>query len=134
MSDILLLAGVALCLLSVLAAIYSLARTEAPRGAAISLVLGIALLIGGAWLDDRPFGIEAIRESGQRLVDGDIALGTDPVTAPDPAPEAETAPEAEAGGEPAAEAETGAETETETGTETGTEVEADAEAEAPASQ
>lgn len=89
MSDILLLAGIALCLFSVLAAIYSLARTEPPRGAAISLVLGIALLIGGAWLDDRPFGVEAIRESGQRLLDGDIGLSPDTVTAPPPEVEAE---------------------------------------------
>ena len=85
MSDILLLAGIALCLLSVLAAVYALARTEAPRAAAIALVLGILFLIGGAWLDDRPFGIESIRESGERLVNGDIGLGVDTVTAPPPA-------------------------------------------------
>ena len=102
MSDILLLAGVALCLLSVLAAVFALARTEPPRGAAIALVLGIICLIGGAWLDDRPFGIETIRESGARLVNGDIGLGTDPVTAPAPTesaaePTSDPAPTAEPG-------------------------------------
>lgn len=77
MSDILLLAGVVLCLLSVPVAIVSLARTEPPRGAAISLVLGLLLLVAGAWLDNRPFGIESIRESGQRLLDGNIRLDAD---------------------------------------------------------
>ena len=98
MIDILLLAGVALCVLSVLAAILSVARTRAPRGAALLLVLGIALGFAGAWLDQRPFGVESLEESWDRLVKGEIALA--PAPAPAPAPEA-AAPAAEA---PAAEA------------------------------
>lgn len=94
MIDILFLAGVALCVLSVLLAIVSVARTRAPRGAAIALVLGLVLVFAGAWLDPRPFGVAALKESWQRLLDGQITLGTDPVSAPAPeaAAPAETAP------------------------------------------
>ncbi|WP_199259176.1 hypothetical protein, partial [Paracoccus binzhouensis] len=90
MIDILLLAGVALCALSVLMAVVSVARTRAPRGAAIALVLGLVLAFAGAWLDQRPFGVAALKESWQRLANGQVSLGSDPVTAP--APEAEEAP------------------------------------------
>jgi len=93
MIDILFLAGVALCVLSVLLAIVSVARTRAPRGAAIALVLGLVLVFAGAWLDPRPFGVAALKESWQRLLDGQITLGTDPVSAPAPeAAPAEPAP------------------------------------------
>lgn len=95
MIDILLLAGVALCVLSVLLAIVSVVRTRAPRGAAILLVLGIALAFAGTWLDQRPFGIPALQESWQRLLNGQVSLGTDPVTAPAPEAAAPATPEAE---------------------------------------
>lgn len=105
MIDILLLAGVALCALSVLLAILSVARTQAPRGAAILLVLGIVLLLAGGWLDQRPFGIQSLQESWQRLVNGEVTTGTDPVTAPAPEAPAEEAPAGEAAPEtPAVEA------------------------------
>ncbi|WP_240540186.1 hypothetical protein [Paracoccus sp. pheM1] len=108
MIDILLLAGVALCVLSVLMAIVSVARTQAPRGAAILLVLGLAMLLAGGWLDQRPFGVQSLQESWQRLVNGQVTTGTDPVTAPAPeapaeAPPAET-PAADAPATPAVEA------------------------------
>lgn len=96
MIDILLLAGVALCVLSVLLAIVSVVRTRAPRGAAILLVLGIALAFAGTWLDQRPFGIPALQESWQRLLNGQVSLSTDPVTAPAPEAAAPAAPEAAA--------------------------------------
>jgi hypothetical protein len=92
MIDILLLAGVALCVLSVLMAIVSVARTQAPRGAAILLVLGLAMLLAGGWLDQRPFGVQSLQESWQRLVNGQVTTGTDPVTAPAPEAPAEAAP------------------------------------------
>lgn len=105
MIDILLLAGVALCALSVLLAILSVARTQAPRGAAILLVLGIVLLLAGGWLDQRPFGIQSLQESWQRLVNGEVTTGTDPVAAPAPEAPAEEAPAGEAAPEtPAVEA------------------------------
>ncbi|MEF9600796.1 hypothetical protein O4J55_00190 [Paracoccus sp. PXZ] len=90
MIDILLLAGVALCVLSVLLAIVSVARTQAPRGAAILLVLGIVLLLVGGWRDQRPFGLQSLEESWQRLVNGEVTMGTDPVTAPAPEAPVET--------------------------------------------
>ncbi|WJS83238.1 hypothetical protein [Paracoccus sp. TOH] len=86
MIDILLLAGVALCALSVLTAIVSVVRTRAPRGAAILLVLGLVLAFAGSWLDQRPFGVAALKESWQRLLRGEVSLGSDPVTAPAPTP------------------------------------------------
>jgi len=90
MTDILLLAGLALCVLSVLMAIVSVARIQAPRGAAILLVLGIALLLAGSWLDQRPFGIRAVQESWRRLVRGEV---TDPVPAASPDAPAGTVPD-----------------------------------------
>jgi hypothetical protein len=84
MIDILLLAGLTLCVLSVLLAIVSVARTHAPRGAAIALVLGLVLAFAGAWLDQRPFGPAALQESWQRLAEGRITLSADPVTATAP--------------------------------------------------
>ncbi|RCW81003.1 hypothetical protein [Paracoccus lutimaris] len=85
MSDILLLVGAALCALSVLMAIASVLRTQPPRAAAIALVLGIVLMFGGATLAQEPFGIETLTGAGQRLIDGQISLGTDTVSAPPPA-------------------------------------------------
>nr|WP_010398740.1 hypothetical protein [Paracoccus sp. TRP] len=102
MIDILLLAGVALCALSVLLAIISVARTQAPRGAAVLLVLGIVLLLVGGWRDDRPFGLETLKESWQRLVKGEVSLSTDPVTAPAPAEPAATEAVQEPAEQPAA--------------------------------
>ena len=102
MIDILLLAGVALCVLSVLAAIISVARTRAPRGAALLLVLGIALGFAGAWLDQRPFGVESLEESWDRLVKGEIALAPAPAAeAPAAEAPAAEAPAAEPAAEPA---------------------------------
>ncbi|SMG51101.1 hypothetical protein [Paracoccus sp. J56] len=102
MIDILLLAGVALCALSVLLAIISVARTQAPRGAAVLLVLGIVLLLVGGWRDDRPFGLETLKESWQRLMKGEVSLSTDPVTAPAPAEPAATEAVQEPAEQPAA--------------------------------
>ena len=44
MSDLLLLGGIALCLLSVIVAVVQLLRTQPPRAAAILLVLGISAI------------------------------------------------------------------------------------------
>ncbi|MDP5307160.1 hypothetical protein [Paracoccus spongiarum] len=55
MTDYLLLAGVALCLISVVAAIVQLIRLQPPRGAAIMLILGIAAIFASAYLDPDPF-------------------------------------------------------------------------------
>lgn len=83
MIDILLLAGVALCALSVLLAIIALLRTEAPRAAAIALVLGLVLMLGGTALDDRSLGLNTLAQSWSRLIGGE-SLGTNTVSAPQP--------------------------------------------------
>ena len=98
MSDVLLLAGMALCALSVLMAVISVLRMQAPRGAAITLILGILLMFGGAKLSPEPFGVTSLTGAGQRLIDGQIRLGGNPASAPAPAGTmpAETAPAAAA--------------------------------------
>ena len=93
MSDVLLLAGMALCALSVLMAVISVLRMQAPRGAAITLILGILLMFGGAKLSPEPFGVTSLTGAGQRLIDGQIRLGGNPASAPAPD---ETAPAAAA--------------------------------------
>lgn len=50
MTDFLFLAGVALCVLSILAALIQLLRTEPPRAGAILLVLGIAGILASAMM------------------------------------------------------------------------------------
>ena len=55
MSDLLLLAGVALCLLSVVLAVVQLLQTQPPRTAILALLGGIVLLFAGAWMDPEPF-------------------------------------------------------------------------------
>lgn len=55
MSDLLLLAGVALCLLSVVLAVVQLLQTQPPRAAILALLGGIVLLFAGAWMDPEPF-------------------------------------------------------------------------------
>ncbi|SNR52649.1 hypothetical protein EYF88_12150 [Paracoccus sediminis] len=68
MSDLLLLGGVALCLLSVIAAVVQLLRTQPPRAAAILLVLGIAAIFAGVYLADQPFALDQIPQAWDRLV------------------------------------------------------------------
>ncbi|RJL01878.1 hypothetical protein D3P06_11890 [Paracoccus aestuarii] len=60
MSDVLLLAGVALCLLSLVLAVVQLLQTQPPRAAALALVAGIFLLFVGAWTNPQPFGPDTI--------------------------------------------------------------------------
>ncbi|WP_423207868.1 hypothetical protein [Paracoccus yeei] len=110
MIDLLLLAGVALCALSVVMAVVSVARTRAPRGAALALVLGIVALFAASWLDERPIGWRSVCDAWERLVSGK-SFGADPVlppaepaaepTAEPAAPVAEPAPAPEPAPEPA---------------------------------
>ncbi|SMO76249.1 hypothetical protein [Paracoccus laeviglucosivorans] len=102
MIDLLLLAGIALCAISVIMAIVSVARTEAPRGAALALVLGIVALFATTLLDQRPLGLESVTQSWQRLIGGEsfgadtsvtappavVGQGTDAPAASEPAPQA----------------------------------------------
>ena len=110
MIDLLLLAGVALCALSVVMAVVSVARTRAPRGAALALGLGIVALFAASWLDERPIGWRSVCDAWERLVSGK-SFGADPVlppaepaaepTAEPAAPVAEPAPAPEPAPEPA---------------------------------
>ena len=103
MIDILLLAGVALCALSVLLAILALARTQAPRGAAIALVLGLLVLLGVNVVDHRPLSLNSLAQSWSRVTSGNLATPAPEAAAP----VAETpVPAAEAPANPAAPAAT----------------------------
>lgn len=82
MIDLLLLAGIALCAVSVVMAIVSVARTQAPRGAALALVLGIVALFATVLLDTRPLGLGSVAQSWQRLVSGQSFGTQTSVTAP----------------------------------------------------
>lgn len=55
MTDYLLLAGVALCLISVVAAVVQLLQTQPPRAAVITLIIGIVAIFAAAYLDPEPF-------------------------------------------------------------------------------
>lgn len=67
MQDILMLAGLALCALSVIVGVVQLMRTEPPRSAAILLVLGVAALFGSAWLGGQMPSVEAVTGAVARL-------------------------------------------------------------------
>ncbi|WP_111557805.1 hypothetical protein [Paracoccus sediminilitoris] len=54
-ADLLLLAGIALCALSLVLAVVQLARTQAPRAAILTFMAGIVVLVSGASVDPDPF-------------------------------------------------------------------------------
>ncbi|HIC66102.1 MAG: hypothetical protein ACU0DB_09035 [Paracoccus sp. (in: a-proteobacteria)] len=55
MSDYLLLAGVALGLVSILLAVVQLVQATPPRAAVITLILGIVAIFAAAYLNPEPF-------------------------------------------------------------------------------
>ena len=72
MTDLLLLAGVLLCLLSIPLALVALLQTRPPRTAAASLVLGLALMFLAAWLAPEGFRMQDIGDAWTRLSTGQI--------------------------------------------------------------
>lgn len=70
MTDYLLLAGVALCLISVVLAVVQLMQTQPPRAAAVALVFGIALIGAGAWLSPDPFQPGDVLAAWDRVTQG----------------------------------------------------------------
>lgn len=74
MTDILLLTGTSLCVLSLLLAVISLARTEPPRSAAAVFVLGIAAIFLAAWLSPAPFALQDIGAAWSRLLAGELRV------------------------------------------------------------
>ncbi|RMC36161.1 hypothetical protein [Paracoccus alkanivorans] len=75
LSDYLLLAGIALCVISVIAAIVQLLQTEPPRGAVITLLLGIVLTFAGAYTAPKPFHPQDILSAWARVTGGEAADG-----------------------------------------------------------
>lgn len=67
MSDYLLLAGVALCLVSVVAAIVQLLQTRPPRAAVIMLVVGIALIFASAFTSPDPLSPGSVVGAWDRI-------------------------------------------------------------------
>ncbi|WBU61147.1 hypothetical protein [Paracoccus albus] len=67
MTDIFLLLGSGLCLLSVLAAVVDLLRTQAPRTAAILLVAGLVVLGFAAWREPGSVGAAQLGAAWDRL-------------------------------------------------------------------
>lgn len=68
MYDFLLLGGIALCALSVVIAIVQLLQTRPPRAAAITLVIGIAALLAGAWLMPQPLDMAYLSGLCERVL------------------------------------------------------------------
>lgn len=81
MIDLLLLAGSAICVISVIMAIVAVAQTRAPRGAAIALMLGVALLLFAAKSDPGAVNPQNVLDTWQRGLRGEITL-RGPVSAP----------------------------------------------------
>lgn len=67
MSDLLLLGGIVLCLLSVLVAVVQLLRTQPPRAGAILLVAGIAAIFAGTYLAEQPVSLDQIPQAWARV-------------------------------------------------------------------
>ncbi|MCF3972498.1 hypothetical protein [Paracoccus salsus] len=67
MSDYLLLAGVALCLISVLVAVAQLVQTRPPRAGVILLVLGIVAIFAAAYLQPGPFTPQDVLAAWDRV-------------------------------------------------------------------
>ncbi len=70
MSDYLLLAGVALCAISVVVAVLQLLQTRAPRAAVILLLLGIVALFAGARSSTDPFSAQTLTSAWARVTQG----------------------------------------------------------------
>ncbi|MDO5528475.1 MAG: hypothetical protein Q4F71_03650 [Paracoccus sp. (in: a-proteobacteria)] len=68
MSDLLIVLGTVMCILSIPAAIIALASTRPPRGAAILLVFGIAILALGAFISHRPFLLTEVPAAFNRVL------------------------------------------------------------------
>lgn len=80
MSDFLLLAGIALGVLSVVLAVVQLMQTRPPRAAAITLVLAIAAILAGGLLAPQPFRLSHICDAWTRLIGGHVMPAADPAS------------------------------------------------------
>lgn len=73
LSDFLLLAGVALCVISVIVAVVQLLQTVPPRGAVITLILGIVLIFVGAYTAPKTFHPRDILSAWSRVTGNETA-------------------------------------------------------------
>lgn len=67
MTDYLLLAGVALCVVSVILAVIQLIQTQPPRAAVITLIVGIVAIFAAAYLQPESFELQDIRAAWDRV-------------------------------------------------------------------
>lgn len=121
MIDLLLVLGVALCAVSVLMALVAVIRTQAPRGAAVTMVLGVLVLFAASWLGNRALGVTDVGGAWHRLISGEsfapetASTTLPPAAASDAAPAApeaapatvEAAPGSTESGTPAADQQSG---------------------------
>ena len=92
-SDLLVLAGAAAAILSIILALLAVAQTRAPRGGAVTLALGIVAIAVGAVCSTQPVTPHFVLDAWVRVTSPKSAPGPAPL--PDAAmPDAETAPEA----------------------------------------
>lgn len=95
MIDLLLIVGSGLCVASIVMAIIAVARTQAPRSAAIALMMGVLLLLLGAKSDPAAVNPENMLGAWKRLFAGQVSLSV-PVEAPS-APAPDVAPAVDGG-------------------------------------
>lgn len=69
MTDFLLLGGIALCVISVVLAVVQLLRLQPPRAAAVTLIVGIVLILAAAYLDPQPFQVSDIGEAWTQVTE-----------------------------------------------------------------
>lgn len=79
-SDLLLLGGLALCVISVIAAIIQLLQTQPPRSAVITLILGIVLLFAGAYYAPQPLQPQSILSAWTRVTGGEAEAPAEEAT------------------------------------------------------
>lgn len=82
MIDLMLIAGSALCVLSIIMAVVSVAQTRAPRGAAIALMLGIIVLLIGAKMEPASINVQNMVGAWKRLFAGEVSLSHEAPVAP----------------------------------------------------
>lgn len=74
MTDILLLIGTTLCVLSLPLAVIALAQTRPPRTAAAAFVFGILAIFLAAWLEPGAFRVQDVGTAWSRLAAGEIRI------------------------------------------------------------
>ena len=90
MSDYLLLAGVALCVISIIVVVVQLLQTQAPRAGAILLILGIVAIFSAAYTSDAALTPETVLGAWDRVTGTAVPDAAPVADAPADAPSADT--------------------------------------------